>query len=66
VDAIVGAIVGIVMIVLGLTIDKFYYATSLFGDHAGKRAPTWQGRTMFLFVGIAFLLVALKLLLWPN
>ena len=53
-NAILSAVAGIAMIVLGLTIDKFYYATSLFGDDAGKRAPSRQGRVMLLLVGIFF------------
>jgi hypothetical protein len=56
--AILAVIVGIISIVVGLTVKQFY-ASNMYGS-AGPPIPRWQGRVLFVGVGIVFLAVGIS------
>ena len=64
---VLALIVGVIAIVIGCVGKTFYYAKSLkFVSLSDKRAPTWQGRAMFLGVGVLFLIIELKHLFFEG
>ena len=60
-------IVGVVTLLIGCTGKAFFYARSLnFVSLSDKRAPTWQGRLMFICVGLVILAIEIKRLAFGN
>lgn len=52
-------LVGCVFIILGCVVERFYFAKSLQAAVLSKRlAPTWLGRTLFLVIGLALVIVS--------
>ena len=59
--AILAIIGGVAMIVVGFTIKQFYAARGMFGAAlSDRKIATWQGRLLFLIIGVVMLLVGLK------
>jgi hypothetical protein len=54
---------GIAMIILGFTIKQFYAGRGMYGGVSDRKIAKWQGRLLFLTVGIVMLLVGLKFFL---
>lgn len=59
-------IVGVIAIVIGCIGKTFYYAKGLNASLSNKRAPAWQGRAMFIGVGILFLAIELERLFFVG
>lgn len=60
-------IVGVAALLIGCIGKTFYFARSLnFVSLSSKRAPTWQGRLMFICVGLAILAIEVKRLVFGN
>jgi hypothetical protein len=52
-QAILGIIGGCAMIILSVTAKQFYAARGIFGvTSSNRKILTWQGRLLFLVVGI--------------
>lgn len=62
--AIFSIVGGIAMITVGLTIKQYYAARGIFGAAlSDRKIATWQGRLLFLIIGIVMLLVGVTFLL---
>jgi hypothetical protein len=65
--AILAIVGGIAMIVLGFTIKQFYAAKGMFGAAlSNRKIATWQGRLLFLVIGVVMLLVGFKFFLFDQ
>lgn len=65
--AILAIIGGVAMIVAGFTIKQFYAARGMFGAAlSDRKIATWQGRLLFLIIGVVMLLVGLKFFLFDQ
>jgi hypothetical protein len=65
--SVLSIVVGVVMIVGGLTTRQFYGGTP--STRSTRPIPHWQGRVLFLVVGGAFLVVGVSHLiidLWSR
>jgi hypothetical protein len=53
--AVLAIVVGVTFIVLGLTMKQFYAAKGIYGGGSlGRPIARWQGRLLFLVIGIVF------------
>jgi hypothetical protein len=66
-QAIIGIVGGSVMIVLSLTAKQFYAARGVFGvTVSNRKIPTWQGRLLFLVVGIVMFAFGLSFFFYDH
>jgi len=49
-------IFGLAAIAFGCFAKTFFWAKGFHGSLSDKRAPTWLGRTLFIFIGAVFLI----------
>jgi hypothetical protein len=65
--ALLAIIGGIAMIIAGFTIKQFYAAKGMFGAAlSDRKIATWQGRLLFLVIGVAMLLVGIKFFVFDQ
>jgi len=66
-QAIIGIVGGSVMIVLSLIAKQFYAARGVFGvTGSNRKIATWQGRLLFLVVGITLLASGLSFFFYDH
>ncbi len=58
-SATIAIIIGLGMIVLGVTIKQFYAAKGMYGALSDKKISRWAGRLLFVGIGTAFGLVGI-------
>lgn len=65
--AILAIVAGSVAIVFSLLVKQFYAARGVLGVTLSKRkVPRWQGRLLWLLVGISLLSVGVRFLLFGQ
>jgi hypothetical protein len=65
--AILAIVAGCVMIVLALCIKQFYAAKGILGvSLSNKQIPTWQGRLLFVVIGVVMVLVGIKFFVFEQ
>ena len=62
--AVIAAIIGLSVVGFGLLSDKFYYARGY--TSSNSVAPTWLGRTLFIGIGVLFIIVSVHYLLFEQ
>jgi hypothetical protein len=61
------ALLGLLFVLMGIFGREFYWAKSLDAIFpSDKRAPTWAGRFVFLFLGIMALIYSIKQMIWGT
>jgi hypothetical protein len=60
-QGVMGIVAGAVMIILAVVAKQFYAARGVFGvTVSNRKIPTWQGRLLFLVIGIVILVFGLS------
>ena len=66
-SAIIAICIGIVMILVGLLVKQFHQAKGTSGAVlSDRKVPRWQGRILFIGIGIVFLIVGIRFLVLGN
>lgn len=66
-SAIIAICIEIAMILCGLLVKQFYQAKGENGAVlSDRKIPQWQGRILFIGIGIVFLIIGIRFLVLGN